>query len=142
MKARPYIPLPERLAAALACLLDQETRDRLRRSKVSAAVVVGMFELDHIELYALSDPNLPDWESGRTAWFNLDHKLKAVHHEKSRRDTAIAAKVKRLQKKEEIRMAEHKYAMTGQLPVEPQKKTQPKHKWANRPWPKQKRKMR
>lgn len=88
-RPRAYIPLTERLAAALACLLPQEQRDDLRARRVPARVVVALFEVDHLVLHA------PPF-NGSDKWHNLDPKLKAPHREKSRRDTIIVAKTKRL----------------------------------------------
>lgn len=89
-RKRNYIPLPEKLAAALACLLPQELRDDLRDRKVSSSTVLEMFQWDHIHLHSLG---------GSDAWENLNPVLVAVHKEKSRRDTSIAAKAKRIDKK-------------------------------------------
>jgi hypothetical protein len=86
-RKRKHIPLTEKLAAALACLLPQKHRDLWRGSKVSAEFVLAQFEWDHIVLHA---------HDGSDDWHNLDPKLKAVHREKSRRDTSVVAKVKRL----------------------------------------------
>lgn len=86
-RPRAYIPLTERLAAALACLLPQEQRDDLRARRVPAKAVAILFDVDHVVLYALG---------GSDAWWNLDPKIRAVHREKSRRDTSIVAKTKRL----------------------------------------------
>jgi hypothetical protein len=91
-RERQYIPYPERLAAALVQLLPQEQRDVLRDVKVSAAQVIAMFQFDHGVLHALD---------GSDAWFNLWPMLKPEHQEKSRRDTGIVAKVKRVSKAQE-----------------------------------------
>ena len=87
MAKRKYIPLRERYAAALACLLPQEDRDFFRRTHSPAASVIARFEIDHITLFAFG---------GRDKWWNLDPKLKPAHREKSRRDTSIVAKAKRI----------------------------------------------
>jgi hypothetical protein len=86
-KRRKYIPLRERYAAALACLLPQELRDLYRHKHVAASVIISQFEIDHIVLHAFD---------GSDAWWNLDPKLKPAHREKSRRDTSIAAKALRI----------------------------------------------
>src|ERR1700730_3303621 len=83
-RKRSYIPFPERLAAALACLLPAEQRDDLRARKVPAEEVLALFNFDHIVLHAFD---------GEDRWSNLDPKLVAPHREKSRHDTAIVAKV-------------------------------------------------
>lgn len=89
-RKRAYIPLPEKLAAALACLLPQEHRDDLRGRKVPSSEVLSLFQFDHIALHALG---------GEDFWFNLDPRLVASHKEKSKRDTSIVAKAKRIDKK-------------------------------------------
>jgi hypothetical protein len=89
-RKRKAIPLSERLASALACLLPQAQRDELRAAKVPAQQVIRLFSPDHIVLHCMD---------GEDRWFNLTPRLRAEHAEKSRRDTAIAAKVKRLQAK-------------------------------------------
>src|SRR5258706_14121138 len=76
-----------KLAAALACLLPQRDRDILRACAVPADDILRRFEWDHVRLHAFG---------GSDAWQNIDPKLKEVHREKSRRDTSIVAKVKRL----------------------------------------------
>lgn len=87
MGRRDYIPYSERLAAALVCLLPQEDRDVYRAGKVSADHIIGLFTFDHIHLHALK---------GADVWWNLDPLLRGPHREKSRKDTTIVAKVKRL----------------------------------------------
>ena len=87
---RKAISLSEQLAAALACLLPQAQRDELRHARVPAKSIRALFEMDHVVLYA---------HGGADTWENIDPKLKADHREKSRRDTTIAAKTKRLQRK-------------------------------------------
>jgi hypothetical protein len=86
-RKRKYIPLTERLAAALACLLPQAQRDDLRARKVPAKAVIGLFDQDHIVLHAFD---------GSDRWHNLDPKIRAPHRIKSAGDTAIVAKVKRI----------------------------------------------
>ena len=86
-RPRKYIPFPEKLAATLACLLSQEHRDDLRNRKVPASVVLSLFEWDHIVLHSLG---------GSDTWENIDPRLVAAHREKSKRDTSIVAKVKRI----------------------------------------------
>jgi hypothetical protein len=89
-RPRKYIPYPERLASALACLLPQEQRDDLRARKVPARVVLALFDQDHVILHALG---------GTDDWWNITPRLRAEHREKSRRDTAVVAKVKRIARK-------------------------------------------
>lgn len=89
-RKRNYIPPPEKLAATLACLLPQEIRDDLRGRKVPASEVLSLFHFDHIVLHALGGSDL---------WWNLDPKMVEIHREKSKRDTSIVAKTKRIDKK-------------------------------------------
>ena len=86
-RARKYIALREQLAAALSMLLPQGQRDELRAAKVPAKSVIALFSMDHNHLHALGGPD---------TWPNLTPMLRAVHKEKSRRDTSIIAKVRRL----------------------------------------------
>src|SRR5579883_1228428 len=83
-RARKYISLREKLAAALSLLLPQELRDELRAAKVPAKSVISMFHQDHNILFALD---------GADKWWNLTPLLKDPHRQKSRRDTSIVAKV-------------------------------------------------
>lgn len=89
-RKRAYISLPEKLAATLACLLPQEQRDDLRSRQVPAKEVISLFHFDHIALHSFGGADL---------WFNLDPKSVAAHKEKSKRDTSIAFKAKRIDKK-------------------------------------------
>lgn len=91
-RVRKYINLRERLAAALSMLLPQELRDELRAAKVPAKQIIAMFHQDHGELYALG---------GADRWWNLTPLLVIVHKQKSRKDTSIVAKVRRLSKDQE-----------------------------------------
>ncbi len=82
-----------KLAAALACLLPRDERDAARADKVKAEHVLSWFEFDHVILHA---------HDGSDKWWNLDPKFKAVHREKSSRDTSIVAKVKRLRQAPQV----------------------------------------
>lgn len=84
---RKAIRKDDYFAAALACLLPQAKRDELRAAKVPAQTVIRLFSPDHIHLHSLG---------GSDQWWNLDPRLRPAHAEKSKRDTSIAAKVKRL----------------------------------------------
>lgn len=88
---RKAIRKDEYLAAVLACLLPQEQRDALRAAKVPAQTVIRLFSPDHIGLHCFEDPR-------RDKWHNLTPILRGPHKEKSRKDCAIAAKVKRLER--------------------------------------------
>ena len=89
-RPRKHIPLSEKLAATLACLLTQEHRDSLRGKKASASEVLSLFHFDHIELHAFN---------GSDSWFNLDPKLVEVHRAKTKTDIGFIAKIKRQDKK-------------------------------------------
>jgi hypothetical protein len=89
-RKRDYIPYKERLAAALARLLPPEIERELRAMRVTADAIIALFNMDHIVLHALD---------GTDDWWNLDPKEVASHKEKSRRDTSIVAKVKRIEPK-------------------------------------------
>jgi hypothetical protein len=103
-RARKHIALPEKLAAALSMLLPQADRDVLRDLKVPAKQVIALFQFDHAILHA---------RGGSDRWHNLTPLLKAPHREKSRRDTSIVAKVKRLRRKER----EHEERLEMRLPL-------------------------
>lgn len=122
-RKRDHIKPTEYLAAALACLLPQEHRDELRNAKVEAKVVIALFHRDHIVLHA---------HDGSDLWWNLDPKLALDHIEKSKRDTSIAAKVKRVNKE-----PEKWRGLIG--PKSIIDKSKPKKAWPKRPFPKNKR---
>lgn len=140
MNERAYIPFPERLAATLACLLPQEQRDQLRRAKVAAQAVISLFNFDHIELHALDGSDL---------WWNLDPKEVAPHKEKSRGDTSIVAKSKRIRRKEaeSSNRLLAKYGVNLTVTTSPElaasiERPRRKAKIAGRPFPKQHRPLR
>lgn len=92
-RARKYISLREKLAAALSMLLPQEQRDALRARKAPAKAVIACFDFDHVVLHALLGPD---------RWHNLTPLLRTIHRqEKSPRDTSIVAKTRRLSAKQE-----------------------------------------
>lgn len=125
---RHYIPFPDRLAAALACLLPQGQRDQLRADRVPAEQVIALFEQDHIELHALG---------GSDAWWNLHPTLKQEHRTKSARDTSIVAKVKRLEQQGTIKKINADWLVDKIEPIDkPQSPQRRKYKWPSRPFPK------
>lgn len=89
-RKRKAIPLGEQLGAALACLLPQEIRDELRLRKAPWRQVRSLFEMHHIVLHA---------HDGSDRWHNLHPMLKEEHRERSKIDTSIAAKTRRLDDK-------------------------------------------
>lgn len=124
-RARKYISLRERLAAALSMLLPQEQRDELRASKAPAKTVIALFHTDHNILHALG---------GADRWWNLTPMLRQPHKEKSRRDTSIVAKVRRVSK-------EHQEFRRNLLKSK-RRKRKSKHKIPSRPFPKAQRPLR
>src|SRR5258706_15812430 len=92
-RKRKAIKSKAKLAAALACLLPPMRRDELRRLHAKTEDVLSLFEFDHVVLHA---------HDGSDEWWNLDPKYVAAHREKSRRDTSIVAKVKRLRQAPQV----------------------------------------
>lgn len=107
-RKRKAIRKDDYLASALSLLLSYEERTALRRAKVPASAVLRMFSPDHIELHALG---------GSDAWHNLHPTLREPHKEKSKRDTSIVAKVKRIVAKQAPRpRVKAAYAVSRQKP--------------------------
>lgn len=121
-RARKYLRLRDRLAAALSLLLPQDQRDDLRSRKVPAKVVIALFDQDHNVLFSLG---------GSDKWWNLTPMLKEPHRLKSRRDTSIVAKIDRITPQQE--------EFRRRVLAKPCGAQRPKSgKWHNRPWPKRK----
>jgi hypothetical protein len=92
-RPRKYIPMQQKLAAALACLLPIKVRARMRNDRMSAAAVIRCFTFDHISLHAWGG-------SGVDKWDNLDPWLRGPELKaKDRTDTARAAKARRIDDK-------------------------------------------
>jgi hypothetical protein len=88
-RMRDYIPLTERLAAALACLIPPIRRDELRRERATAKYIISLFTYDHIHLHSLG---------GSDHWYNLDPRLRGpALKAKDSADTTRVAKVRRLE---------------------------------------------
>jgi hypothetical protein len=85
-RKRNHISLKEKLAAALTAFLPPDFR-RLNY-QISAEKVIALFHFDHGILHALD---------GSDRWWNLYPMLVTPHREKSRRDTGIIAKIKRIE---------------------------------------------
>jgi len=115
MAPRKHIPIREKYAAALACLLPQELRDLYREKRVPCDMVIAQFEVDHIQLHAFE---------GSDAWWNLDPILKPAHREKARKDTGRVAKAKRIDKK----WAEFMSALAKGRKPQPKRSKWPKRK--------------
>lgn len=121
-RKRAYIPLPERLAAALAMLLPADLRDVMREDRLPAKAVLQLFQFDHGVLHA---------HGGADKWWNLTPMTFAKHREKSRRDTSIVAKVDRIIAREK----KHKEARNILLLHEirtPIELVRPKRAWPKR----------
>ena len=116
---RKHINLKTKLAAALSLNLPQDVLDEARRRKLPAEAILAVFDFDHIQLHSLG---------GSDEWWNLQPLLRAEHRLKSRGDTTIAAKVKRVSRKE----LEHKQKMQSKLLPAPTTKERPKQKIASR----------
>lgn len=121
-RKRKAIRKDEYLAAALACLLPKEMRDELRGNKVPSKAVLKLFSPDHIVLHC---------HGGSDLWHNLNPKLRQEHKEKSRRDTAIAAKVKRIVAKQARRAPR---TTAGAFLRRAVKTLRPNRKMASRPF--------
>jgi len=81
---RAHISLKTKLASALLALGHVPYE---QAKLMTAHQVISLYQFDHNALHALGGPD--------TFW-NLTPMLRAPHREKSRRDTAIVAKVRRL----------------------------------------------
>jgi hypothetical protein len=111
---RAYIKYQERNAAALACLLPEDMRKRLREEKVAASVVESFFELHHVVHHTAGGPAL---------WWNLDPQLIAAHRERTAKiDIPAIAKIKRLS-------AEHEEHRRRMLAPTPERKEQKRLRW-------------
>ena len=126
-RKRKAIRKDEYLAAALACLLPQDKRDELRRAKVPAQEVIRLFSPDHIGLHCSGAPD-------RDAWHNISPMLRPAHAEKSKRDTSIAAKVKRIRDAQNpgAKIPQNAKRKTWGTPLVPRKIAQRKHPWPPR----------
>jgi uncharacterized protein (DUF924 family) len=88
-RKRKAIPLEQKLAAALACLLPQAQRDELRHARVPAKAVIKLFTMHHLDYWTFSEDD---------HWSNLDPMLRAPHEARFAKDAAAIAKVKRLER--------------------------------------------
>ena len=114
-RRRNYIPLPEKLAAALACLLSEAQRKELRDRRVAAGEVLKLFDWHHIVFHAIGGDDL---------WFNLHPMVKAAHKERSSRDTSAIAKTKRLDKEWKN--------FTAKMTAPKDKRPEKKSRWGSR----------
>jgi hypothetical protein len=88
-RPRKYVAIREKWAAALSMLLPQDVRDELRERRAPAKEIIALFDQDHVVLHAFDGPD---------RWWNFTPLLRPAHREKSKRDTAIVAKSKRIEK--------------------------------------------
>jgi hypothetical protein len=115
-RRRCYIPLKQRLAAALACLLPEQLRNDMRRLRVPAEEVLKRYTFDHIHLHSLGGADL---------WWNLDPRRRGEElNLKNSLDTSRVAKVRRL-------AAEHEDFRRRVLVVRKTKK-QKRYRWPKR----------
>lgn len=126
---RKYIPLKQKLAAALTHLLPMD----IRSSGKTADEIISMFDFHH-EVFHVHE--------GADTWTNLTPMLRQDHRERTKRDLATIAKGKRIQKKE----AAHKARMSHPMGLPPIKVEVPWRTWnskrkiPSRPFPKKSRK--
>ncbi len=113
-RKRKHIPLKEKLAVALVRLLPLHEQRELRHAKGSASTVLKLFHFDHIVLHA---------HDGSDKWWNLDAMQVHLHREKSRRDTSIVAKVKRLRRAPQAVAGKPKLAKGGVDAPRPRRRT-------------------
>ena len=86
---RRHINLTTKLASALLALGDIPYEDA---KQMTAEQIVSLYELDHGILHGI-EPN--------DAFWNLTPRLIKPHREKSKRDTSIVAKTRRIEKEPE-----------------------------------------
>jgi hypothetical protein len=123
-RKRGHIRLADKLASVLAEKLPQEVRDDLRARRVPAEQILRMFTPDH-------DPVL-HCHGGSDLWWNLTMRLRDGEVlAKNKRDTSIAAKVKRITPEQEALRRALLKPSTGRSRKAAKKK---KHKWASRPF--------
>lgn len=87
VRKRKHISLTTKLAATLLTLHPQ---DREHAKNMTEAQYISLFQFDHAELWALE---------GGDHFTNLTPLLIAPHRQKSKRDTSIVAKVRRIEPK-------------------------------------------
>ena len=134
MTKRAHIPYPQQLAAALR-ELGGIPYDHAKL--MSAEQVISLFQRDHGILHA-TDPINEHW--------NITWRLRAEHREKSKRDTAIVAKSKRIVSKRNVHLA----ALAANATIDEvvadvsrrMKQTWASRKLQSRPFPKIKRPLR
>ena len=122
MAKREHIGLKTKLASALLTLGHV---DYAHAKGMTADQIISLYAWDHGILHAI-EPNDSFW--------NLTPRLIAEHREKSKRDTAIVAKSKRLVRKE----AAHRARLSAPWAMEAVKWERPKRRIPSRPFPNKK----
>ena len=143
-RKRKAIPLEQRLAAALVCLLEPSLRDAARSARLPAKSIIRMFTNHHLDFHALG---------GADKWWNLHPMTRAAHDARFGQDAAAIAKVKRLQRQFRPEVIGGMIALV-EIPRQAQRKAggafsgagaakpKPTRKIASRPFPKRQRPMR
>ena len=115
---RKHLSLRTKLASALLALGDVPYKDA---KQLSEDQVLSLYQWDHGQLAALDGPDV---------FWNLTPRLIAPHREKSRKDTSIVAKVRRVESRWQDFTAKMAQPDKGQ--------SEPHRGKPKRPWPKRK----
>jgi hypothetical protein len=134
MSKRAHISLKVKLASALLALGHVPYRDAYLMTEDQ---IISLYHFDHNILHGIE---------AEDRFWNLSPMLIAAHREKSKRDTAIVAKSKRLVSKEAV----HQAAMAANSTIDDavanisrrMKRVWGSRKLQSRPFPKNKRKLR
>jgi hypothetical protein len=134
-RKREYIRAADKIASLLVDFhpsFSQDEREALRRLNPPEAHINREFEWDHVVLHAFG---------GSSKWRNVQAVRRADHREKSRRDTSIVAKTKRIQEANAqhiARMAELGKAVTDRFiqNTEVLRSFRAKRRWPSRSFPK------
>jgi hypothetical protein len=123
---RPHVNLTTKLASALLTIVRDDGTGNLapviprdEAKQMTAESIVSRFDFDHVELYALGGSIHPS---------NLVPRPRAEHREKSRKDTSVVAKVKRLSKDQE----DFRSRVLARAPGEPRARS---GRWPKRSFP-------
>lgn len=117
MSQRKHISLTTKLASALLALGHIPYEDA---KEMTAAQIIALYHFDHGILHAFTQND---------AFWNLTPRLIAEHRQKSRKDTGIVAKSKRITKKNEEFQRRLLAKTNGDKP-------QPVRRWPKRAFPK------
>jgi hypothetical protein len=122
---REHISLRTKLASALLALGHVPYRDAYLMTEDQ---IISLYHFDHNILHGIE---------AEDRFWNLSPMLIAAHREKSKRDTAIVAKSKRIRTKE----MRHKIQMSAFVLSPDGEKVRPRSRIPSRPFPKNKRKL-